>query len=379
MVKPTKPLYVPALRMKKGELQGVMGLAEDIKAPVLPHWIVPPQAERDDELQQALMTTESVPGAGIALSQFWADRPALLDLRYLFEEFGEAESALWLPKAHDLARRARVPVIPVAGLFDLAGPRAAGFRDSIGAGSLRIALRISSNEFIEPGLRDRLLPAIERVGVLPEETAVLVEFPDTDLTQAELVAGVFESVIEALDEAGRWYAIVCQATSYPEVNPAAHGDDILVPRVEWKAWMRAVEFSKGTSDHLLFGDYAADCARMRFGKSNARAIRHFRYTTPDNWLVVRGAEKGNDTTLMRDVSRRIVRSAHYAGRGFSRADEFIYQCAEAGGGPGNSTNWREINTTHHITRVVRDMGAVKGVAFREREMGPSLRQLALFQ
>jgi hypothetical protein len=373
-----KPFYVPALRMKKGELQGVLGLAEDVKAPTLPHWIVPPRIERDDEVQQALIATESVPGAGIVLSQYWADRPALLDLRYLFEEFGEAESSLWLPRAHELARTARVPVIPVAGLSDLSGPRAAGFRDSVAAGGLRLGLRIDSSELIEAGLKERLQRAIERVGVAPEATAVLVEFSDTDFSDTDLVAGVFENVIEGLEEAGRWFGIVCQATSYPESNPAGPSGEVVIPRTEWKAWTRAVGFSRDTGDHLLFGDYAADCARMLFGKSSARAIRHYRYATLEDWFVVRGAETGDDQTLMRDVCRRIVRGGYFAGRGFSSADEFIYRCAEAGGGPGNSTTWREINTTHHITRVVRDMGGVKGVLFSDRKVAPPARQIDMF-
>lgn len=117
---------------------------------------------------------------------------------------------------------------------------------------------------------------------------------------------------------------------------------------------------------------------MKFGKSNAPAIRHYRYTTPDHWFVVRGVETGDDTSVMRDVCRRVVRGGYFSGRSFSSADEFIYRCAEVGGGPGNSTTWREINTTHHITRVVRDMSAVKGLVLSDREMGPSFRQLALF-
>lgn len=245
MPEQAKQRYVPALRMKKGELQGILGLTEEVKAMTLPHWIVPPRIEREEELQQVLMAVESVPGAGIVLSHYWTDRPALLDLRYLFEEFGETGSALWLPKAHELARRARVPVIPVASVEDLAGPHAGGFKDSVGTGNLRFALRVAAVDFIEVGLKDRLLRAIERVGVTPEETAVLIEFPDTDFSQPELVGGVFESAIEALEEAARWYAIVCQATSYPEKNPATHGGEILVPRVEWNAWVSAVGFQRG--------------------------------------------------------------------------------------------------------------------------------------
>jgi hypothetical protein len=193
-----------------------------------------------------------------------------------------------------------------------------------------------------------------------------------------LVSGVIEGALEYLEEIARWYAIVFQGTSYPEANPAAHGGNELVPRNEWKAWSKAVQLSKDTGAHIVFGDYAADCARMRFGKSGGRAIRHYRYTTPSDWFVVRGAETGDDTTVMREVCKRIVGSVHFAGRSFSAADDFIYRAAEAYGGPGNSTNWRGINTGHHITRVVRDIGAVKGLQFGDRKVAPITKQFEMF-
>jgi len=59
MPEQAKQRYVPALRMKKGELQGVLGLTEEVKAMTLPHWIVPPRIEREEELQQVLHLLES--------------------------------------------------------------------------------------------------------------------------------------------------------------------------------------------------------------------------------------------------------------------------------------------------------------------------------
>ena len=50
---------------------------------------------------------------------------------------------------------------------------------------------------------------------------------------------------------------------------------------------------------------------------------------------------------------------------FSEADDQIYRVAKkmAGAGPGNASMWREWNTIHHITRVVRDLGAMADVEF----------------
>lgn len=184
--------------------------------------------------------------------------------------------------------------------------------------------------------------------------------------------------MQLLEEVAPWQAIVFQGTSYPEVNPAERGGDILVPRNEWKAWSSAVRFGEGTGNHLLFGDYAADCARMLFGKSGAPAIRHYRYTTPTDWFVVRAAQEGRDMTLMREVCQRILNSGHFAGQSFSFADDYIYRTAQGVAGPGTATTWREINTTHHITRVVRDMGRVKDLSFADLKVAP-IKQFEMFE
>lgn len=379
-MKPTlKPFYVPALRMKAGEMHGIAHLAEEIKDPVLPHLVIPPRSERDSELQGVLMDTESVPGAGIVLGRYWAGRRALLDVGHLFSDFGEDRAGLWLPKAFDLARSAHVDAVPVATLADIEGGLLQAFKDAIAVGPLSLALRIFANDLVDPReASDRIKRALELIALPAEAIVALIDFTDADFSQPDLVAGVIEGALHDLESLARWHAIVAQGTNYPEVNPAAHGADVLVPRNEWAAWQQATRFGVGTGDHLWFGDYAADCATMIFGNGGGRAIRHYRYTTPTHWLVARGAETGTDTSVMRDVCKRIVDSGHFAGRAFSAADDFIYRTARVGGGPGNSTNWREINTTHHITRVVRDMGGVKGLQFTERKFEPTEVQAEMF-
>jgi hypothetical protein len=130
---------------------------------------------------------------------------------------------------------------------------------------------------------------------------------------------------------------------------------------------------------MLFGDYAADCAKMMFGESGGRAIRHYRYATPDSWIVQRGAASGSDASAMRDVCQRIVANSAFAGRSFSSADEYIFLTSTGEAGPGNSTTWRAVNTTHHVTRVVADIGGVRGFALRRRAFRDLQEQLSLFR
>jgi hypothetical protein len=81
---------------------------------------------------------------------------------------------------------------------------------------------------------------------------------------------------------------------------------------------------------------------------------------------------------MRGVCERILRSGKFAGRGFSSADDYIFMTAKGWDGPGNGSTWREINTTHHVTRVVRDIGGIKGMSFAETTFGDPADQPSFF-
>ena len=62
-----KHLYLPALRMKAGELQGVRDLASDVADGTLPRLIVPPMGDRDDSLQLKLYVVRCFETGGVRI------------------------------------------------------------------------------------------------------------------------------------------------------------------------------------------------------------------------------------------------------------------------------------------------------------------------
>ena len=362
-------------------MQGLNALARDIADRVLPHMIAVPRKERDDDRQETFVIDEdAVPVDGVTLARSWFGRRALLNPEHLFADFKEERCGLWLPKMYESTRKAGLTVTPVASLHDLAGVRQQAFKDAISHDDeIVITLRVPNAVVDEPDIKDRLLRSLEDVGVDCARCLVLLDFTDADFSQSEIVSGVIENAYERMEMAGRWYAIAFEGTSYPVKNRAPHGGEILEPRNEWKAWRLAMHYEENTPEHIVFGDYAADCARMLFGKMGAAAIRHHRYTTDqDTWYNVRGTEMGSIQPVMRDVCRRIANSAYYAGRGFSWADDQIHKIALEGGSAGAPKDWRAVNTNHHITRVVRDLGGIRGIVFGDRTVAPSREQLEMF-
>lgn len=379
MTSRAKPLYGPALRMKAGELQGLRDVTPDVADCTLPRVIVPPPAERDEKLQAQLIETAEFPDIAAPLAAHWPDRDVLVETTHLVDEFGRDRLGLWLPKMFERARAARVQAVPLVQLRDLLEMGPSAYEAAIDQNaSIRFALAISSGDLDD---RESVARATDMLGIMgleAEQCVVIADFHDADLSAPEVVAPIIGAALEGLRSTSQWQKIIFQGTNFPEINPAEPGSHALVPRNEWLAWRTAVAFDPETADYLMFGDYAADCAKLVFGGSGGAAIRHYRYATSDSWLVQRGTSSGRDEERMRAVCAAILSSGHFAGREFSSADDYIFKTAHRGAGPGTAKDWRAVNTTHHITRVVRDVGAVKGRQFAQKTLAPLSVQAELF-
>jgi hypothetical protein len=128
----------------------------------------------------------------------------------------------------------------------------------------------------------------------------------------------------------------------------------------------------------MFGDFGADSSKFDFSSTGAVPIRHYRYSTPDFWFTVRGKDEGTITTAMKAVASTIVTSEHFAGRSFSAGDAYIADTMGGYAGPGSATDWRRINTVHHLTRVIQDLGLLRGFAVADRVIAPFAKQESLF-
>lgn len=369
--------YCPALRMKGGELIGLRDLASDVADRVLPRLIVPPPADRDNDLQAQLFATESFPDISASLSGHWR-RPVLVDAAYLLDEFGRDRMGIWLPKMFEKARRSDSRPIPLVSIDDLVVGDLAAYRSSVDSGAdLKFGIVMSSGQVTDAELVKRALGSLAAMGLQADDCLIISDFHDSDFSSPDVVAPIIGEVLQTLQAAGRWQQIAFQGTNFPDHNPADADSYSMVPRNEWIAWCRAVAFDRDTAQHMIFGDYAADCSKMNFGASGGAAIRHYRYATPNAWLVQRGAAEGSHMRAMRAVCEAIVASGSFAGQDFSVADEHIYDMARGMGRCGAAREWRATNTAHHITRVVVDIGQIRGAPIGRKQIHATPEQMSL--
>lgn len=351
--------YYPGLRFKQGEYSGLAKLASDIRQHIEPRFVIPSAKEYDPELGHVPSIDELAYITGERIGKHWPIGRAFLDAQFIERDLDQPS----LRKMFRLAQMRNAEIVPVATIESLQSGLYDGVR---GDGGIKLALLIGYED-VDPSTIAGVLRA---AGLDASDCVVFVDFTGASL-QPEIAAGSVAGIFDTVNGIGRWARIVYQASNFPLKNPAKGGADEMVPRHEWFSFHLAMAECHVPADVIGYGDFAADCGEMSFPKKGGgRAIRHLRYTTETATLVVRAEDTGRDRELMQDVCKRILNSGYFAGQAFSAADDAIFCVAKGigGVGPGNGSTWREWNTVHHVTRVVRDLGKIAGVRFADRKV-----------
>ncbi len=370
-------VYSPVLRLKTGESTAMPLLASDIKSRLLPLFVVPPPNEKDAELGRHLIPAELVAVPARRLGRAWPMRPSLLDPKFLFEKLEVGSAHVWLPELFRLARSHSANPWPVADIVDIEQFMRPGLSAVLVGSKTPLALRLRPEDIEDDSLATRVQRVLLSLVRKPSETLLVLDFGNTDYSDTSLVAEVMVATLERVLAIGDWLQVIWHATSYPETNRAPAGDIAILARGEWKAYREAWELDPIIKRHVMFGDFAADSAKFNFSNVNGVVpIAHFRYSTPDKWLISRGAKDGKLATEMPKVAMRITASGMFAGRAFSRGDQYIDDVLR-GVRVGQASNWRCANTVHHLTRVSADVGELLGFVVEALPVGEEWEQILL--
>ena len=358
--------YYPAFRAKSGEYAALNHTPNELKASIFPRLIIPPPEERDLEKGEPLTPDEVATFTGRRIYQNWYRHSAFIDTQFVRDFIGP-EGTL---KLFRLARVHSANLVAVATVDDLFAPH---FRELVNPTlpGIGVYLRYEDIDI------HRLLEGLAVVGCAPEKSVVFLDFADAPLDIPEAASSV-AGAIEDLLVGANWHRIAFQGSGFPATNPAKEEGICRIPRTEWTSYWAAIHEAGFNPQQVCFGDYGADSGLIKFPKKKggAPAIRHIRYTASAETIIVRGSAVGDQAEAMRKVCKIVVESSDYAGRILSYADDRLWEISEGIASSGNPTTWRELNTAHHIARVVHDLGARVGRKFAPRDV-EALKQMNL--
>ena len=355
--------YVPALLTRMGERLAMRELSPRTRAAMTPLFVVHPI---DDDPETGLPVRSVADHLGKLARQLakdWGDGPAFVDLRFVdtSQPVDGLHAVSWFVQ---LCRDAGLLLAPViSGSHDPAY-RAAAVDTSRTVGTA-IALRLGPSEWPHIGtpLGDgHVLGLLGETGRPPAEVHLIIDIEQ--LTGApDVTAAALRPALRSLPHGTEWASLVLIGTGMPNgTREIGRDGERHLPRLEWALWrsLNDRDYRRPT-----FGDYGVQSPDpiTDFDPRYMDSAAQLRYTTANNWYVVRGrAVKASGTGQIHQLAARIVgQPAIYSGETYSWGDGWLSDCASHRVGAGNQGVWRKVTTNHHLTFVVDQLASHHGL------------------
>jgi hypothetical protein len=351
----TQPIYVPVLKGKEGEYGALETLPSDVRTRLMPLIEIPDVPYNYTDEGAAKSLDDHVSGIARRLRKCWESSPLFLDLPWSEGEERLSDGRVSLEAVLADCASQGVSAIPVVSRKKSADYLSAAGRYSATAHS-GACIRLLVADFAEDvDVEAEVGHLLGGLGVADGSSIDLVldlEDLGQDTARAALIVRSVFSMIPTKD---KWRRIVLVAASFPEdLSDVDAATVTALPRREWDLW-KTLQKRPGLLPRrdLIFGDYGiANPVTKELDPRTMRMSASIRYTTPKNWLVLKGRnvrQYGFDQYF--ELCKELVGRPEYKGRDFSSGDKYIADCAEGMTGPGNATTWRKVGTNHHITLV----------------------------
>ena len=339
-----EPVYLPVLKGRQGEFNALADIQPLTRRAVVPLVEIVPGPLDDASTVRA--TVEKT----VRKLKVWAGSRLLLDASWLPDEIELLDGVGVLGYAIAAAARAGIDSTPVVRLND-AEPAHRNARLHVESGN-GIAVRLDVEDMDEDpeDLAEALRTLLRRLGRTPAEVDLLLDLGAVDGDVA-VRAGVrmVRDVLHALPEPELWRGLVVLSGAFPTdlqaVQPWTLGE---LPRRD--AMLRDHLRRRPLSRVPTFGDYAVAHPLLVMGPAFSAAPQ-LRYTASDRWLVLKG--RRNDPEgheQFHRVCEAIAQHPEFAGAALGKADARIADSRREG--PGNTSTWQAIATTHHLDYLV---------------------------
>jgi len=351
--------YVPVLRWKRGEQVALAGLDNTDRDAVTPLIDIPPDDYLPENPEVPINLLKRLPRLTAALETARGSRRTFVDFGLLH--------ALTIPGGREpitqffgLLEGGGTSAVPVTGLGRRASYQIAV--RSIVARTHELALRLSLNDLGRPALHHEVDTLLSSFGLVPEEVHLLVDL--------ELVGSSppsFSHVCARVPTLPRWLTFTVVAGSFPRDLSHLSVGTHLVARSEWRHWRTRALLDETLPRIPTFGDYATQHAIYRIPPPAANVSASVRYTSDEDWLVMRGEglwSKGSPGYAQYPATAALLcEQKEYRGPDFSSGDRYIWQIASHEiSTTGSPETWLRAGINHHLVAVIRQLAGMVSAA-----------------
>lgn len=354
-------LYAPMFRWKLGEVKSLAGLSGEFADRVLPIFAIPPGADFDWEELKTFTATEHIRHFGKRLHDCWGSRPAFVDVHALEEE--RLIDELGIHPLTALTERARLAGANAFPLVMLGSSQA-----TIAAASTFLSrheqamwcLRIKLAELDAPGLRLRIQSMFGQINRDASSCVLVLDAGPIRI----LDDGFIDLLIDRLNELPfleSWSALFFSSAGFPEKRKLAVGEVGTFRRLDRELFEMLLSRGGELIRQPAYSDYGVEYP-AKFVKGGGAAVAHLRFTSPTHFLISQGpSTKGNGFLPICDVAAILAKREEFVHATRSSGKQFIEQLAVRAK-TGNPSTWRWAANDHHISVVMMQIYADKGIS-----------------
>jgi hypothetical protein len=330
--KPAEIFYVPILKTKAGERWALSHLKPATRTKIRPLLEVHEHREKS--------VGEHLPSLCESLQSDWGtDRAFYLDAIWLHGDSGDpAVLGTLFTAVEEFGLRA-MPVVRTT--FDEASlEQVSAIVEASGRGCmLRVPPRVSAPD---------IDAAVEGIGIGRDKIDLLVDYRGRGMS--------LPADLPHVPHIGDWRRLIAASGTFPRsLTTIPMHTWHPVPRTCWTTYAAGV--ASGLSRRPIFADYVMrdPGAPPDFGMPSV----NLRYALDTRWTVQIGGKVNEGASgEIHEICASLIASGDFAGTDFSAGDAEIERVADPEAGPGNSTQWIQWCSNHHIEHVVHQIAGV---------------------
>jgi len=350
--------YVPILRWKRGEWVALRHLAEDVRASLTPLIEITPRSFMPGRNGVAPTTSDALSRIACDLASNWGQRRAFVDLWHLPDGLRVGSGLPALLYLEEEARRRGVALTPVTGLGRAAEYQAA-VASVVTAGQSGVCIRLVRNDLTRPSLTPDLDALLSQLGAEQAQADLIVDLQFVGDSIPD-----WNRVLRSVPYRQRWRTLTVAAGTFPldltRFSVGAH----LLRRSDWLAWFHLARTASASERRPTFADYAIQHGAYREPPERANVSASIRYTSHENWLIMRGralrSDNGPGSKQYHAEAKVLCSRQEFSGEDFSYGDAYIHERSVRREPSGSPETLLRAGFNHHLTFVVRQIANLFG-------------------
>jgi hypothetical protein len=257
-----------------------------------------------------------------------------------------------------------MPVVPVITLARDTNFRHA-VRDVIAKDGRGVVIRLKPTEFPRVMLQRGLRALLRDLGVKPNQVDLVIDIEYITMSATNQRVDDTVALMQSIDVSGQpWRSCAVVAGAFPRALTALKRGVHRVMRWDLIFYRQLLARASELPFVPQFGDYGVAPPQDDALNANHRAVNptpRIRLTSEQDWIIATGSPVDRSASAARAreyqyAARQLTALRDCASPSFSVGAHHVHGVALGQFKPGPAEAWRRHGTSHHITKVVEQLG-----------------------